>query len=225
MDRCDRIEHSDYIHHGLSGVPMPAPESFMPSLWPFLFYGAFYFAGWMLRGREQFIDLNVRAAFFLTALMLLAFGGDYWAMPVLDLRILIGGRFEQSALKYWLGIILTCYLSIGLSWLSLIYGKRFLNKRSSFMSLVSDSAYWVYLVHLPLAVFLQTLLVPLDWSVWLKLGVATMGTIVPCLLSYVIFVRYTPLGGGCTEKEIFHNRSILFRGEKSQYCATALEWY
>ena len=178
----------------LSGVPMPAPESFVPSLWPFLFYGAFYFAGWMLRGREQFIVLDARAVFSLTTLMLLAFGVYYWCMPVLDLRILIGGRFEQSALKYWLGIILTCYLSVGLSWLSLVYGKQFLNKRSSLMSLVSDSAYWVYLVHLPLTVFLQTLLVPLEWSVWFKLTVATMGTLVSCLLSYLIFVRYTPLG-------------------------------
>jgi glucan biosynthesis protein C len=178
----------------LSGVPMPAPESFVPSPWPFLFYGAFYFSGWMLRGREQLIDLNVRSVVCLTLMVLLAFGVYYWSMPVLDLRILIGGRFEQPVLKYLLGIILTCYLSVGLSWLSLIYGKRFLNKQSSFMSLVSDSAYWVYLVHLPLAVFLQTLLVPLEWSVWLKLGVATMGTLVPCLLSYVIFVRYTPLG-------------------------------
>jgi len=178
----------------LSGVPMPAPESFVPSLWPFLFYGAFYFSGWMLRGREQFIDLDVRGVLSLTALMLLAFGVYYWCMPVLDLRILIGGRFEQPVVKYWLGIILTCYLSVGLSWLSLIYGKIFLNKRSSFMSIVSDSAYWVYLVHLPLAIFLQTLLVPLEWSVWLKLVVATIGTLFPCLLSYLIFVRYTPLG-------------------------------
>lgn len=178
----------------LSGVPMPAPESFVPSLWPFLYFGVFYLSGWLLRGREQLIDLDVRAGFSLTALMLLAFGVYYWCMPVLDLRIIIGGRFEQPALKYWLGIILTCYLSVGLTWLSLVYGKRFLNKRSSFMSLVSDSAYWVYLVHLPLAVFLQTLLVPIEWSVWLKIAVATMGTLVPCLLSYLIFVRYTPLG-------------------------------
>ncbi|MFN7874363.1 MAG: acyltransferase family protein [Pirellula sp.] len=178
----------------LSGVPLPAPESFVPSLWPFMYFGAFYFSGWMLRGREQLIDLDVGSVLSLAVLMLLAFGVYYWCMPVLDLRIIFGGRFEQPAVKYWLGIILTCYLSIGLSWLSLICGKRFLNKRSSFMSLVSDSAYWVYLVHLPLAVFLQTLLVPLEWSLWLKLCLATMGTLIPCLLSYLIFVRYTPLG-------------------------------
>lgn len=178
----------------MSGVPMPAPESFMPSLWPFLFYGVFYFLGWMMRGREEFVELDVRGIVLLSMILGVAFGVYYWTMPVLDLRILIGGRFEQSSLNYWLGVLLTCYLAVGFSWLSLVYGKNFLNKRSPLMSLVSDSAYWVYLVHLPLAVFLQTLLVPVEMSVWLKLFVTTVGTLVPCLLSYLVFVRYTPLG-------------------------------
>lgn len=187
----------------LSGVPMPAPESFLPSLWPFLFYGGFYFSGWLLKGRERFIELDGWSVVWLSLILAVAFGLYYWSMPVLDLRILIGGRFEQSRVSYWLGIVLTCYLAVGLSWLSLVCGKRFFNKRSPAMSLVSDSAYWVYLVHLPLAVFLQTLLVPLEWSVWLKLLITTIGTLVPCLLSYLVFVRYTPLGSLLHGKRTF----------------------
>ncbi len=37
----------------IAGVPMPAPESFVPAVWPFLFYGPFYLLGWLLCGNED----------------------------------------------------------------------------------------------------------------------------------------------------------------------------
>lgn len=178
----------------MAGVPVPAPESFIPSVWPFLFFGGFFFSGWLIRGREHMIDMEARHIWGLVLLMVAAFVVYYASMPVVDLRILFGGQFDQSTLQYWLGILLTCYLAVGLCWLSLVLGKEFLNSRSSFMGIVSDSSYWVYLVHLPLAVYLQTLLVPLDWSIWVKLFLSTAGTLVPCLFTYLVFVRYTPLG-------------------------------
>ncbi len=38
------------------GVPLPAAESFVPVLWPFGFYGLYYWAGWQLFGREAALD-------------------------------------------------------------------------------------------------------------------------------------------------------------------------
>lgn len=178
----------------LARVPIPAPETFQPLLWPFWFYGLFYFGGWFLRGREMLLDQAPRRALLLSCVLVVGFAIYYFSLPTLDLRLLLGGRFEQSFAKYWTGILLTCYLSVGLTWIALVWGKRFLNRRSGVMGVISDSSYWVYLVHLPLAIYLQTLMVPFEWPLWIKLTLATLGTFLPCLVSYLVFVRYTPIG-------------------------------
>jgi hypothetical protein len=52
----------------------------------------------------------------------------------------------------------------------------------------------MYLVHLPIVIFLQTCLIPLDWNVWIKLTATILGTVLFCGATYVVFVRYTPIG-------------------------------
>ena len=38
------------------GLPIAAPESFVPIWWPFVCYGLFYWAGWQLFGHEVLLD-------------------------------------------------------------------------------------------------------------------------------------------------------------------------
>jgi len=59
---------------------------------------------------------------------------------------------------------------------------------------VADSSYWMYLVHLPVVVWLQVAVaeVPVHWS--LKLGFVSAATVALALLTYDLFVRSTWLG-------------------------------
>jgi peptidoglycan/LPS O-acetylase OafA/YrhL len=118
----------------------------------------------------------------------------YWLMPVLDLRVVD----EKGSLpNFWLRSTVACltaYLSVLLTIASLLFGRRYLARRSPLLSFVADSSYWVYLLHLPIVIFLQTLLTPLDLPLWMKLSGVVLGTLIPCLATYVVFVRYTPLG-------------------------------
>ena len=58
----------------------------------------------------------------------------------------------------------------------------------------ADSSYWVYLIHLPIILFLQTLLIPIPLPVVGKLVLMILSTWLFCLATYVVFVRYTPIG-------------------------------
>lgn len=177
-----------------AGCPLPAPESFMPDWWPFAFYGLFYFAGWQLFGREQFLERLRPYTWLIIAISIVLFIPYYRLMPVLDLSALDvnaapishGFRLAEAAL--------TAYLSVLLTIASLLLGQRYLNGKSGLLSFVADSSYWTYLIHLPIVLFLQTLLTPLDQPLVLKLGAVVLGTIVACLTTYVVFVRYTPIG-------------------------------
>ena len=57
-----------------------------------------------------------------------------------------------------------------------------------------DASYWLYLIHLPLAVFIPGLLVATDLSVWSKMLIAFFGTCIIGLLTYDWFVRSTFIG-------------------------------
>ena len=77
---------------------------------------------------------------------------------------------------------------------SIGFFRLLLSRESKIMRYVSDSSYWLYLAHLPLVIWLQLLV--RDWNLsspvkaLLVIGVAT----VSLLISYQIFVRYTPIG-------------------------------
>ena len=177
-----------------AGAPMPAPESFIPQAWPFAFYGLFYVAGWQLFGREQFLESWRPYVWHVLASCVLMFAPYYLLMPVLDLSSIVAGKSSQSLWIQAAEACLTAYLSVLLTIASLLLGQRYLAGKNPFLSFVADSSYWVYLLHLPIALFLQTLLVPVAWPLWLKFIAVLIGTVIPCMATYLVFVRYTPLG-------------------------------
>lgn len=177
-----------------AGSPMPATESFLPEWWPFAFYGLFYAAGAWLFRREQWLDAWAKHTNWLAVASVVLFGFYYTNLPELKIELLERGKVELIGSRQLLTAALTAYLAVWLTLLALLAGRRFLVRRSGFLSFISDSAYWVYLLHLPLVLFWQTFLIPLPWSLWIKLIVVLTGTTIPCLITYVVFVRYTPMG-------------------------------
>ncbi len=180
----------------VAGAPLPAPESFIPQWWPFAFYGLFYLAGWKLYGCERQLDTWRPYMWPVVAVSILLFIPYYLLMPELNLSM-VTADVPLPPAAWWQGgvvAVLTAYLSVLLILAALLLGQRYLSGRSQWLSVVADASYWLYLVHLPLVIFLQTLLVPYSWPVWLKLTTVLGGTLAPCLATYLVFVRYTPLG-------------------------------
>jgi peptidoglycan/LPS O-acetylase OafA/YrhL len=177
-----------------AGSPMPATESFIPEWWPFAFYGLFYTAGAWLFRRERWLDAWESHIAWMASASAVLFCLYYVSLPELKIELMENGKVELQGSRRILPAVLTAYLSVWLTLLSVLVGRRFLSARSGLLSFVSDSAYWVYLLHLPLVLFWQTFLIPLPWSMWIKLAIVLLGTTIPCLVTYVVFVRYTPIG-------------------------------
>ncbi len=177
-----------------SGTPMPAPESFIPDGWPFAFYGLYFMAGWQMHGREHLLELLRPYVWHVTGISLILFVPYYMFMPILDLNIIVTETPTQSIGVRCVEALLTAYLSVLLTIVALLLGRHYLSSRNSLLGFIADSSYWVYLVHLPIVLFLQTILIPLSMPYWLKLMAVLLGTTVPCMATYLVFVRYTPLG-------------------------------
>lgn len=88
-------------------------------------------------------------------------------------------------------VALFCWLMI---WGLIAIGLTVLDKPRPVVRWLSDSAYWVYLVHLPLVGLLMV--TAADWPVspWIKFFLIVSVTSVLTLYSYQWFVRYTFIG-------------------------------
>ncbi len=177
----------------VAGNPIPAPESFIPTWWPFVFYGWFYVAGWRLWGNESLLERLSTYRWQLFVVSAALFIPYYCLLPQMDLSA-ITTSLPRVNTETLIVSILGAYLSVSWIMVALVFGKRWLNYRSGLLRIVADSSYWVYLVHLPIVIFLQTLLIPLSWPAEIKLFLTVLFTVLPCWASYLVFVRYTPLG-------------------------------
>jgi glucans biosynthesis protein C len=176
------------------GLPIAAPESFIPAWWPFAFYGLYYWAGWQLSGRESLLDRLQPWCWTLVLASLALFIPHYCLLPTLDVAMIQRAAESGTQAPKLLDSALASYLSAMLTLSALLVGQRFLARSSSSLKFCADSSYWVYLIHLPILFFLQTLLIPISLSVPGKLAVVTLAGWFFCIATYVVFVRYTPIG-------------------------------
>ena len=71
---------------------------------------------------------------------------------------------------------------------------RFASGRSAIRRYLADASYWVYIIHLPLVMVGQVLVVNATWPWFAKLAVVIGGTMAVSLLSYELLVRHTFVG-------------------------------
>lgn len=178
----------------IAGAPIPAPESFIPAVWPFLFYGPFYCLGWQLGGSDELLARLTAHPWAMLGVSLAMFPIYYVTMPTLDLGLADLASLPTQRQTHPLAILCTAYLSVLLTFTAIAFGRRYLERRNAYLAFVADASYWLYLIHLPIVLFIQTLLIPVETSVWIKLSITLFITFVACLATYVVFVRYTPLG-------------------------------
>lgn len=68
------------------------------------------------------------------------------------------------------------------------------NRESAFLRYFSDSSYWFYLIHFPIVVLLQILMINMEINLWFKFSFIITFTTLFSLITYHYFVRYTWVG-------------------------------
>ncbi len=177
----------------------------MPQLFSYGYYGWFFLMGWHFFRRQDYLDLveprlsllaAVSAVGSVVFLQRLPFEPlSIEALRSLDaLTTLAEGAPLQTGWPQLLDATLEAYLSVYLTLVMLVLGRRLLSSRNRVLRYISDTSYWIYIVHLPLLFYIQTLLTRLDMNVWLKFAVSSLGTIASALIVYDVAIRYSPIG-------------------------------
>ncbi len=178
-------------------APIPAPEQFMPQLWSFGFYGLFYVLGWGLFKHQELLDKLQRFAPFMLIAGVLAYAVFYSLLPtqisMQDAMISMTTSPELSA-KHILMASLEAYIGLYMSLALLVYGRKWLNGHSTTIRLISDSSYWIYIIHLPVLWLLQFLMLDTQWSLLTEFLISSLGTFAIGFITYLIMVRWTPIG-------------------------------
>ncbi len=164
-------------------------QSLRPHLPVLVIYGGFFVLGWMLNRQREPITRITRLT------------PARWILAGLGITaILLLGQIERDpghphfvathvayAVSYALTMWLLVFLTIG------VFRKR-CQRPNAIVRYVADSSYWMYLIHLPIVVWLQVAVAefPLYWS--LKLTFISTMTIATSLLTYDLLVRSTFVG-------------------------------
>jgi glucan biosynthesis protein C len=167
-------------------APHPAPESVLPQFWAVALYGPFFALGLGLHGRldwlaplRAWVWPALIACVLLYALFLMRLGTDLRANPM--------------ATASWPLATLEALIAGWGTLACLVGGLRWFERARPWMTYLARSAYWVYLIHLPILFALQYALLdialPWPWKFLIGLG----ATLLLCLGSYEALVRRTAL--------------------------------
>jgi fucose 4-O-acetylase-like acetyltransferase len=152
--------------------------AFLPPWNEWLHNGLFFVFGLMLYGRqtELFAQFQRRWAVCAAAGLLFYIGTG----------VVTRGYGPQllGAYSYHCAGWLWSFACIGLA-------LKFLQSRQAVLGYLSDSAYWVYLLHFPLTIIFGALLYQLPLPALLKIAINIAATTLVCVGSYQLFVRHT----------------------------------
>ncbi|MDJ0839195.1 MAG: acyltransferase family protein [Acidobacteriota bacterium] len=166
----------------MQGRVLEVTNSFVPGPAVFVGYGFFFFCGIFLYACRDHLDdfvPNLWTYFGAGLLFSGFFLGSYLKSELLP-----------ASIHALLGGLATWYLTFAFFGLF----QRFANHQSPFWRYLSDSSYWVYLLHLPLTVAIPALLHNLPASALIKFTLTLVLTTAVCLLTYQYCVRYSFVG-------------------------------
>jgi glucan biosynthesis protein C len=178
-------------------APIPAPEQFMPQLWSFGFFGLFFLFGYGLFSYQDFLDQLQPYVWVMLVISVAAYTVFFQMIPqqmsMQEIMTLMATSpeidFKQAGLA-----CLQAYISVFMSLALLIIGRSLFDKQSPSMKLIADSSYWVYIIHLPVLWLLQFVMLDTEWPLLIEFLISSLGTILIGLVSYLLLVRWTPIG-------------------------------
>lgn len=169
------------------GVPWPAPEFYVPSLWALVFFGLYFGFGYLLFDHGYLLDRLRSMSILLLVGGIAAYALLFWLTGgFAQSQLSIGPRLLRALLEACAGFWMTLWC--------LLAAKRWLDTRNPAMRWLADGSYWVYLAHLPILLAIQYPLldVQLHWTA--KFAISVTGTFLLSFASYQVLVRHTVLG-------------------------------
>ena len=166
------------------------PDKSLWPMWPvFLLYGGFFCFGWMLAQTKDSLDKLTRFNWWLVVVCIVSI-----------VTVLMLSRYEmQGAHDYYTWIKLGYLISYALMMCSLVsitiaVFRVVMSKSTAFIRYLADASYWLYLIHLPVVVWLQIAVAELPWHWSLKWGAICTLTVIFSLIIYDLLVRATFIG-------------------------------
>lgn len=182
-----------------------ASGSFIPQLNEFVHNGLFYVAGlYVYRHRDGLLELYAKRCWPYAA------AGLFFFVLFLTLAELF--RIDQTkvaGIRLGLAFIYNCTTWM---WSFALIGLfiRYLPEQNRFLRYVSESSYWVYLVHMLGTIGFGVLLYNIPFNAPTKMGINILATTLACVATYHVLVRYTPIS------TLLNGRRFTFR-EKNQF--------
>lgn len=171
-----------------TGIPSPI-LGLVPQTAAVVAFGCAFVLGWLVYRQQGLLQVWARAWPIHAALGLVANGVSIWLLAR-------AGQSEALAAGPPRLTYLLCYTFGGWNLVLAVTGYclQHLSAFSRTWRYLADASYWMYLVHMPLILFLQVAVMrwPVHWSIKFPLIVIVAFALL--LLSYEYMVRYTFIG-------------------------------
>lgn len=154
--------------------------------WIFLQFAVFFAFGWLLYHQKKHLDKFKKDDWLFAIIGTILFCVHYAIFRMQPDIEKTSGLYLFAAIKA-LSIWFSVFGIIGLF-------LRFFNTYSPVARYISDASYWIYLVHLPVVIFFQALLINFDINPIFKFLVVLPGTFMVVLIMYNFMVRNTFIG-------------------------------
>ncbi|MGD9980292.1 MAG: acyltransferase family protein [Hyphomonadaceae bacterium] len=170
------------------GIPTP-DHGVVPNASALIIYGLAFGFGWLINRQPQVLEVwgkywgaYVGPAIGATATCLVI-GGVTPSLEPAEQNLTTLGYAALYAFAIW-------------AWTIAIIGfaVRHLSGESPTRRYLADASYWIYIVHLPLVMVLQTAFAPYDWPWFAKFPLILAVAFAIMLASYHLFVRYSFMG-------------------------------
>ena len=168
-----------------SGSGVDTQSTAWPALHIVAYYGVFFAGGWMLFRKRELLPSLAR---FYVPLLLVAVGLGVWLIARSDAASINDSYVDP--LTRVISAASTGAFVVGFTGLFL----RLFRSPSKAMRYISDAAYWMYIIHLPLVVLLNQLLMPVSLPALVKFSIVMVVSSAIMLGTYQLFVRYTWIG-------------------------------
>ena len=162
-----------------------ASVSLIPEHNTFIYFLVFYLIGWVLFKSKQRLKTFMLYDWVCTISAIILATTQGLVIQIYGLE-----PNGNSVILILFSSVVVCLFLFGITGLFIRYG----SSHSSKMRYISDSSYWVYLIHLPLTAIIPSFIWDLPLPAFVKFLIVLSVTTIICFISYHYLVRNTFIG-------------------------------